>query len=133
MLSGEATNINFIVFGLTRPGLKPTIYRTRVEHTNYYTTAAVALYLTNMLSLNFIVLAHWNNSSWVNMSSHSDTLSWFQNSKANQFLILLNAVCLAEKQHISILVFGLTDHGLGPRSTILKASMLTITPRMRYS
>jgi hypothetical protein len=28
MLSGEATNTNFIVFGLTRPGLQPTIYRT---------------------------------------------------------------------------------------------------------
>jgi len=28
VLSGEATNINFIVFGLIRPGLEPTIYRT---------------------------------------------------------------------------------------------------------
>ena len=27
-----ATNTNFIVFGLTRPGLKPTIYCTRGEH-----------------------------------------------------------------------------------------------------
>jgi hypothetical protein len=31
MLSGEATNTNFIVFGLTRPSLEPTIYRTRGE------------------------------------------------------------------------------------------------------
>jgi hypothetical protein len=29
MLSGEATNTNFIVFGLTSPGLELTIY----EHT----------------------------------------------------------------------------------------------------
>ena len=29
MLSGEATNTNFIVFGLSRLGLKPTIYHTR--------------------------------------------------------------------------------------------------------
>jgi hypothetical protein len=29
MLSGEAINTNFIVFSLTRPGLKPTIYRTK--------------------------------------------------------------------------------------------------------
>jgi len=37
--------------------------------------------------LDFIVLAHWNNSSWVDMSLHSDTLSWFP---ANQsFLFLL--------------------------------------------
>jgi hypothetical protein len=29
------------VFGFTRPGLKPTIYRTRGEHSNHYTTDAV--------------------------------------------------------------------------------------------
>ena len=29
MLIGEAANTNLIVFGLTRPGLKPTIYITR--------------------------------------------------------------------------------------------------------
>ena len=40
MLSREATNTNFIVFGLTRSGLKPTIYRTREEHANYYSTSA---------------------------------------------------------------------------------------------
>ena len=32
MLSGEATNANFIVFGLTLSGLEPTIYRTLGEH-----------------------------------------------------------------------------------------------------
>ena len=41
VLSGEATNNNLKVFGLTRPGLKPTIYRTRGEHANHYTTDAV--------------------------------------------------------------------------------------------
>ena len=41
MLSKEATNANFIVFGLTRPGLEPTIYRTRGEHANHYATDAV--------------------------------------------------------------------------------------------
>ena len=38
MLSGEATNTNLIVFGLTRSGLEHTIYRNRDEHTNNYTT-----------------------------------------------------------------------------------------------
>ena len=33
--------------------------------------------------------AHWNNSPWVDMSLHSDTLFWF---RANQSL-LLNATC----------------------------------------
>jgi hypothetical protein len=41
MLSGKAPNTNFIVFGLTRSGLEPTIYRTRVEHANHYTSDAV--------------------------------------------------------------------------------------------
>ena len=36
VLSGEATNTNFIVFGLTLSGLEPTIYRTRGEHANHY-------------------------------------------------------------------------------------------------
>ena len=30
-----------------------------------------------MLSWVFIVLAHWNNSLWVDMSHHLDTLFWF--------------------------------------------------------
>ena len=38
MLSGEATNTNFIVFGLTRWQWKPMIYSTRDEHSNHYTT-----------------------------------------------------------------------------------------------
>ena len=37
----EAENISFIDFGLTGPGLKPTIYRNRGEHANNYTTDAV--------------------------------------------------------------------------------------------
>ena len=39
--SREATNTNFIIFGLTRLVLEPTIYCTRGEHTNHYTTDAV--------------------------------------------------------------------------------------------
>ena len=38
---GEATNTNFIVFGLIRPVLEPTIYHTRGEHANHYATDAV--------------------------------------------------------------------------------------------
>jgi hypothetical protein len=41
VLSGEATNTNFINFGLTQPGLELTIYRTRGEHANHYTTDVV--------------------------------------------------------------------------------------------
>ena len=38
LISGEATNINFIVFGLTRPY---SIYRTRGENANHYATDAL--------------------------------------------------------------------------------------------
>jgi hypothetical protein len=49
----------------------------------------------------FIVLANWNNGPQIDMSLHSDTLSYF---RANQSLLfLLNSVCLVEKQHIPIL------------------------------
>jgi hypothetical protein len=38
---GEATQTNLKVFGLTRPGLEHTIYRTRREHARHYTTDEV--------------------------------------------------------------------------------------------
>jgi hypothetical protein len=40
MLSREATNTNYIVFGLTRPGCKLMIYHTRGQHANHYATDA---------------------------------------------------------------------------------------------
>ena len=44
MLSGEATHTNFIVFGLTRSGLEPTIYRTGDEYANQYTMMQLTVY-----------------------------------------------------------------------------------------
>jgi hypothetical protein len=41
VLSGEATDTNLIVIGLTRPGLDNTSYRIQDEHENYYTTETV--------------------------------------------------------------------------------------------
>ena len=46
VLSGEATNTNCIVFGLTRTGLEPTLYRTLGEHANHYATDEPTLYRT---------------------------------------------------------------------------------------
>ena len=58
-----------------------------------------------MLSWIFIVLTHWNNSPWIDMSPHSDTLAWF---RANQSLLfLLNAPC-GEATNTSFIVFGFT-------------------------
>jgi hypothetical protein len=52
------------------------------------------------------------------MSAHSDTLSWF---RANQSLLfLLDAVCLAEKQQIPILLSLVwPNQGSNPRPTAL--------------
>jgi hypothetical protein len=41
MLSGEATNTNFIVFGLIRSGLEPMTNRTLGKYANNYTTDTV--------------------------------------------------------------------------------------------
>jgi len=41
LISGEATNTNSIVFGLTRSGLEHTIYRTLGEHPYHFTIDAV--------------------------------------------------------------------------------------------
>ena len=62
----------------------------------------------------FIVPAHWNNSPRIDMSFHSDTLSWF---RANQCLLLvLNAGWLAAKQQIPVLYSLIWhDRALKPR------------------
>ena len=79
----------------------------------------------------FIVLAHWYNSPQVDISIYSNTLFWFQ---ANQSLLfLLSAVCLAKKQQIPILMSLVWhDRGSNPRYTTFQASILTITPPMRF-
>ena len=41
ILSGETTNTNFIVFGLTWYGVEPTIYRTRGEQANNYKKTSI--------------------------------------------------------------------------------------------
>jgi len=56
-----------------------------------------------------MVLTQWNNSPRIDMSPHSDTLFWFQVNQS--LLFLLNAACLAEKQQMPSIVFGLTLSG----------------------
>ena len=43
MISWEATNTNFIVFGVTHPVLESMIYSFWGKHTNHYITEAVPL------------------------------------------------------------------------------------------
>ena len=46
--ANQSANTNFIVFGLTHPGFEPTIYRTRGEHANHYTTNVVLFIMDEM-------------------------------------------------------------------------------------
>jgi hypothetical protein len=56
-----------------------------------------------------LVLTNYDNSSQVDMSPHSDTLSRF---RANYyFLFLLNGACWAEKQQITILFLWFVPTG----------------------
>ena len=51
MLCGELENTNFIVYTLTKPGMELTIYDTRGNHANHYTTEEIWLSLDILLWL----------------------------------------------------------------------------------
>jgi hypothetical protein len=56
------------------------------------------LYQTYTLNWMFIVLSQWNNSPRIDMTFHSDTLSWF---RANQSLFfLLNELVLQNSNSV---------------------------------
>jgi hypothetical protein len=72
-----------------------------------------------------IELAHWINSPQVDMSLHSDTLSWF---RANQSLL---SVLSGETANTNFIVwFHPTNCGSNPQSTA-HMIILIITPSMR--
>jgi hypothetical protein len=85
----------------------------------------------SVFSAKNVALRWTNNSHWVDMSLHSDTLFWF---RANQSLLFLrNAAFLAEKQQISILYsFVWQDRSSYPQFIALEARTLTITLSMRF-
>ena len=57
VFSGEATDTNFTVFGLTQWELEPTIYCTRGKHANQYTTDTVQYPGRHMFSfVNFTMI-----------------------------------------------------------------------------
>ena len=62
MLSREATNTNFIVFGL--------IYRTQDEHANYYTTDAVVYQLNITYRMKYIIKRQENQPWYYPISQH---------------------------------------------------------------
>ena len=60
-LNREATNTNIIVFGFTRSGLQPTIYRTPSEHANHYINHYYYYYYNtdDVLSIHKIIKIHY--------------------------------------------------------------------------
>ena len=80
VLSREAANANFIVFGLARPGLVPTIYRTRREHANYYTSDGLLLKmgLWNFRSVWYYltICPAWNCSHAIKIYFKYDEYLW---------------------------------------------------------
>ena len=76
-------------------------------------TMMSTLYYTNMLSCIFIVFTPWLLADMLLLWTH---LSWFRTNQS--LLLFLKVVCLAQKQQKPILVFGLTQLGLKPQSTI---------------
>ena len=51
---------NFIVFGLTRSGIEPTIYCTRGEHAYHYTTDMVLFFLDALNNFECIWIFMYN-------------------------------------------------------------------------
>jgi hypothetical protein len=71
-----------------------------------------------------IVLAHWNNSLRKDMSTHSDTLSWF---RANQSLLFLfNTVCFAEK-HWKLTFYR---HDIAEKNCVVGVKQQSLTLRI---
>jgi hypothetical protein len=68
----------------------------------YYHTSKnkfwLPVHITNTLSWIFIVLAHWNNSLQIEMSTHSDTLSWFRINQFCSFSLMLGAKQISNPQ-----------------------------------
>ena len=90
------------------------LYMARRSYTINEMMMITTLYSTNTLSLIFIVLTLWNNSPWVDMSLHSDTLSWF---RANQTVFARPPWCCVlsgEATNTTFIVFGLTGPKLEP-------------------
>ena len=80
---------------------------------------------------NAIVLAHWNNSPWVDISLH--ILRYIIKRSDPSLVSLLIDACLVEKHHITILLsLFWPDWGSIQRSTTLEVSTLTITPLMHH-
>jgi hypothetical protein len=90
-----------------------------------------ALYWTNKLSFDFYSASSLKQQSAGKYVTNLDTLFWFCANLS--LLLLLNAVCLAEKQQIPILwVFILTLPGLEPMIYCTRGEHATNANKQTY-
>ena len=63
MVIGETANINFIVFGLIWPGIKPMVYHTQGEHAIHCSIyAAIPSLFTVNPRKHLLYIVIWNNN-----------------------------------------------------------------------
>ena len=121
MFSGEATNTNCIAFDLTKSGLEPTIYLTRGEHANHYTTEAEGLEPTIYLTRG----EHANH-----YTTDEPTIYHTRGEHANHYTTeaegLEPTIYHTRGEHANH--YTMKQKVLNPRSTTLEVSMLTIIP-----
>jgi hypothetical protein len=85
MLSREATNTNFIVFGLTRSGLEAMIYCTQGKHANHYITDAVDRTIDVVCIVHKCVLYRTTDVVWSLASVKSVWFKTFMSESIVQF------------------------------------------------
>ena len=77
----EAANSNIIVFGLTRPGLKPMIYRIRGVHCNHYTIQYNVCHIfciKNIITNGTVFLSLWSLNTGINNTWLFSHKQWHQ-------------------------------------------------------
>ena len=90
----EKQQIPSLVFGLTRPGLEPMIYRTRGEHTNHYATNAVQCNFRINLECPMGILNYVKGAWVVLWLIHLNLFYYWFVWKAIVDTILLICICL---------------------------------------
>jgi hypothetical protein len=118
---GEATNTNFIVFGLIRPGLEPTIYCSKDGYANHYPTDAAlyimynpVYYIPKTVTVSIEIVIYFPNC----ILTYFRYTAKLRKNKVNDFCLLFVFFHfhLETKLNMHTIVFTAVDRGFEPRS-----------------